>query len=442
MGNIVSDECMDFAPTSAPPRDAAAAAAAAEPDPIGFDLATGEEICARPPTLRGQTSLRKRIIEVSRREDAATALNRLHTPLVRRLGVNMRWNPMLKSKVSALDLSNPAFDILVLWSKDPIRMLDWLEEPEAVTGRTLLDAWPVVYFVCTMNGYHPELEPRVSGRNLEDRLRALGRVGEILSAHNRVPVPDCVYMKVGDPLVRFRNLRRPGGPVLTNWSDIEDVYEWMHEQGYLLAHYGFLDVRERWVRALELARSEGVELLPFDYTAPVGSARDDMAPILRELGVLAQRHGLRLVTCGDARHIGWRPLPDLPTIASGVCLDVQALNRILVAKGMRPLRVIGTSKPKGNRSCDCQDTEDIGLRAPRSTRDPATRHRLCHGCVYCFVRATQSDQPARAEKRPAAAAAAAAAEPPAQRRRIDIIDLVSSSEGYEEEFEEEEEELF
>jgi hypothetical protein len=168
---------------------------------------------------------------------------------------------------------------------------------------------------------------------------------------------------------------------------LEEVYERLNRMGIRMAHYGPLDLRGKWFRAVDMAKEEGVELLPFNWDATVGSANDDISPVVNGMLLMADKHKIKLVSCADINRIGLKATrPDgtkTKGVGTGICLALSRINKLLRIVGESELSKKDLKRPKGERKCGCQDVADIGMNVQRNSSEGRT---ACHGCVYCFVR--------------------------------------------------------
>jgi len=337
----------------------------ADIEDLGFDLKTGLKVASKLPFT--VSSAETGVIEVSRREDAATALECLWEALVLRRDNNLRYNNLVGTKYR-LDLSDPEWKVLVLWTKEPGKVKEWLEK-EHPNGDTLLDRW-TVYVVWTCNGHNRDLEPGTQRDSLEEILKDFEDLVQLLVEKQHAPPADVLYPKIGDPLVRYRK----DGKLLNNWSDFGAIYERLALYGFSRAHFGPLDTRGPWKRAEDMAREQGVELVPFDW-----ESTEDIAAVFREIKKMADPHGIELASCGwHGRVVDGHKVPQ------GICVALAALNKLL-PHGTTPIRGQTSTKPngKGKRKCGCQNTADIGLNVLR--RGKSSREK-CRECVSCFVR--------------------------------------------------------
>jgi hypothetical protein len=345
--------------------------AAADIEDLGWALNYGQFV--RVPALAARSDPSCGIVELSRREDSAFALRDSWWPLVTRHQKTIRTNAMLTGTHYLLDLSDPKFRALALWTKDPGELARWLNV-KSDDGKTLLDAWPAVHVVVTLNGVHPELEPRVG----PNALAGFKELCAVLERHYNLHPRYLVTAKVGDPLVKYSLPSDPPDTVRKNWSDLDPVYATLAELGFRTAHYGLLDTRGAWKRVEVVAADDGVNLIPFDWTADSVGDREAVA----EIASMATKHGIRLVTCADRARIGTRLVPGQKKIITGICLPLSSVNKVIRSRGYDPIRATARTG-KGNRNCDCPQTQDIGKNVVRYSDD---RREACHGCVYCFVR--------------------------------------------------------
>jgi hypothetical protein len=335
---------------------------------LGFNLIGGSPV--RAPLSLPLANSSCGVIELSRREDAATALEDCWEALVLRYSHNVRTNALIGKKYR-LDLSDPKWRVLVLWTKDPGTVKKYLKKEHPETGNTLFDSWPAIYVVLTLNGYHPELEPGVRQTSLEEILKDTEDLAELLCIKQGAHPHEVIYPKVGDPLVRYKWKDE----TRENWSDSGPIFKKLDELGFTKVHYGPLDTRGIWKRAEDMAKEQGIELLPFDWEDP-----QDIASAVKKLQEKAG--SMKLVTCSDRdrfhKNLGG------PKIREGICVSLRALNRLLTLAGSEPLKSKKSTKPGGGkRTCNCQDTADIGQNVLRSGYSERTK---CRECAYCFVR--------------------------------------------------------
>jgi hypothetical protein len=360
-----------IAPTSSPPDIE---------DLPGFDLVTGAPADASglPPPAKSVCG----VVELSRREDASTALPKVWEALVLRRKNNVRHNALIDVLYN-MDLSDPKWRVLVLWTKDPGAIAEFLAKAHPLTGKTLFDAWPAVYVVVTLNGHYPDLEPGVKQANIAQIMLDFQDLAALMVAKKGGAPKDHIYVKVGDPFLRYR--RAGESEIRTNLGDVEFLFPNLAYLGFKTVHYGPLDTRGKWGRAVGMARERGIELIPFAWT----EGDPEILAIVEKMAKLAHENGLRLATCSDRGNVGKRFETEsgddgerTKKIMTGICVSLSALNKLLRRAGAPTIPAKGSTKPKGNRTCDCQETADIGANVVRNTTDP---RRMCRRCVYCFV---------------------------------------------------------
>ena len=262
------------------------------------------------------------IVSASRRTDVPA----LYLPwLVRRLqeGYCLVRNPHNPHRISRVDLRPEAVDGMVLWTKNPLPLLDLPPELLRIP----------FYIFCTITPYGRDLEPGLPPKR------------EIVEA--------------------FRLLSAKLGPVRLVWRYDPILFSPAHSLEWHVARFAdlaaslhgttdtcvlsFLDsyrCTARAERALSLRRPDEGEI----------------SALLRAISPLAQGHGISLQACAeamDATSLG---------VAPGHCIDPARLQRITG----KPLRV---PRDKNQRpACGCAASVDIGA------------YDSCpHGCVYCYA---------------------------------------------------------
>lgn len=265
------------------------------------------------------------IISASRRTDIPAfysqwLLNRLQA------GFALVRNPMNPRQVSRVDLSPQAVDGLVLWTKNPLPMLERLD---GLGGR-------MYYFQFTLTPYGPDVEPGLPPKE------------ELIGAFRRLSG------RLGPQRVVWRY-----DPIL-----LTPQYPW-----------GFhLEAFEKMSTALAAYTTKCIFSF-LDYYRCMGKAAKDLkvqwpsphqqAGMARDLAQIAARHGLRLEACAE----------DLELEQYGVgrahCVDGELFARLLG----RPLSGGSTKKAKGQRpGCGCSESIDIGAYTTCPNR-----------CRYCYA---------------------------------------------------------
>lgn len=237
-------------------------------------------------------------------------------------------NPMNPRQISRVDLRPEAVDGLVLWTKNPIPLMDKL---------SCLDPY-MYYFQFTITPYDRDIEP-----NLPEKSRLIEAFQEL----SRLLGPARVIWRY-DPIL------------LNPRYTLEFHLSAFDRMAALLAPYtevcvfSFLDSYRCMSKA---ARSAQIQW-------PSPDLQDAMA---RELSLIAQRHKLPLRTCAEAldlRRYG---------ISPARCVDGELLSRLLG----RPLSAPPAKSPRA--ACGCAQSVDIGAYSSCPNR-----------CLYCYANHSQS----------------------------------------------------
>lgn len=237
-------------------------------------------------------------------------------------------NPYLPHQVSRVMLTPEAVDGFVFWTKNPLPMLDRLEE---------LQDW-AYYFQFTLTPYGRKLEP------------GLPQKREVL-------------------LPAFRRLSELTGPERVVWRYDPVV---LTEQMTLDVHRRCFGEMARW---LEGATDECIVSFVDDYACARRRMKQAgiVAPTVSEAALLlsffaetAREYGMRLSVCCEPSLLEGRPIPG--NITPARCIDSERLSKI--AGG--PLCI----PPDGNqrKGCGCAKSVDIGAYDTCRT-----------GCVYCYA---------------------------------------------------------
>ncbi len=261
------------------------------------------------------------ILSVSRRTDIpalypAWFFNRL------REGFALVRNPMNFHQVGKILLCPSLIDCIVFWTKDPRRMLPYLE---ALRGYNF-------YFQITLTGYDRHIE-----RNVPDKDQIAAAVCELAK-------------KIGKERVIWRY-----DPIIV--TDKLDADYHRRE---------FARLAERLQGSTERCVISFVDL----YRKTKRNLKDikpltDQAALYQVAELLsaeAKKRGLRLETCSEKIELGSLG------IGHGKCIDDQLIARI----SGRPLAV--GIDPNQRAECGCVTSLDLGA------------YNTCtHGCLYCYA---------------------------------------------------------
>lgn len=262
------------------------------------------------------------IISASRRTDIPARFSQW---LFNRLkeGWALVRNPMNPRQVSRVDLSPGAVDGLVLWTKNPLPMLDRLDR---------LSEYPY-YFQFTLTPYGRDIEPGLPDKAelVEGFIRLSSLAGQ-----------DRVIWRY-DPILLAQGY---------GWDFHLEAFEKL--AGRLAPYtnkciFSFLDNYRCMARAM---REIGVQY----------PSADRQVGMARELAGIAGRYGLRLETCAEPLEL------DGMGISHARCIDAQLLSRI----SGRP---VAAGKAAAQRpDCGCAQSVDIGAYSTCLNR-----------CAYCYA---------------------------------------------------------
>lgn len=266
------------------------------------------------------------IVSASRRTDIPA---RFSPWLFARLdaGYALVRNPMNPRQVTQVDLSPGAVDGLVLWTKNPLPMLDQLNR---------LSPYPY-YFQFTLTPYGRDIEPGLPDK--ADLVEGFIRLSQLAGR-------DRVIWRY-DPILLAPN-QGPG----YSWDFHLRAFEQMARR---LAPYtnkcifSFLDHYRCMAKA---ARALGIQ-----YPAP-----DRQLGMAKELAEIARSYGLPLETCAEPLDFGQYG------IGRAHCIDAGLLARI---SG----RALPAGKAQSQRPhCGCAESVDIGAYSTCQNR-----------CLYCYA---------------------------------------------------------
>lgn len=261
------------------------------------------------------------ILSASRRTDIPAYYSEW---FYRRIEEGFVWvrTPKNPHRISKIDLSPDVVDGIVFWSKNPLPMLQRLDE---------LKAYPF-YFQFTLNAYAKDVESHVPSKN------------DVL-----IPGFQALSQKIGKARVLWRY-----DPIFFNahytyryhCKAFESLVRKLHPYTDLCT-ISFIDLyrsTQRNTRSLNLRRP----------------STEEQAELLTHFAAIAAQYGLSIATCAEA--VG------TAGIASARCIDSARLERI----GGYALRV---DKDKNQRpECGCASSIDIGMY-----------HSCKNGCLYCYA---------------------------------------------------------
>jgi hypothetical protein len=284
------------------------------------------------PEAWGRTPETVMIVSVSRRTDIPAYYAEW---FIRRLRAG--WcevaNPFRPSSVTRVSLDRADVDAFVFWTRNPAPFAAATDEVEA-------RGYPF-YFLVTVNGYPPELEPHAPP--LPVRLAALRRLADRIG-------PDRVVWRY-DPILLSE--RMDFGWHLDRFTELAAALRDATRR-VIVSFADFYRKTERRLRAVERLTGDPFVRDPF--------AQPGFPTFVRRLCTRAAEQGMDIQSCAeDARlaSLGIRP---------GKCIDDELLRRVLGVS-------VRDRKDAGQRpACGCVAARDIGAV-----------DSCPNGCEYCYA---------------------------------------------------------
>jgi hypothetical protein len=264
------------------------------------------------------------IISASRRSDIPAFQGEWFMECLRSGEVFVK-NPVNRAQVSRIDLSPPAVDCIVFWTKDPAPFLPFLDE--------LDDRGYPYYFQFTLTPYGRDLEPGLPEKEalLETFCRLSHRLGRERVVWRYDPIVLNPRYDLAFHAGQFEKFCR----VLGEKTE-KCVISFVDGYGFLKRDFEELGIRE--------------------LTAP------EIDGIAGTLGPLAQNHGLALASCCEKAEL------ERYGIGRNRCVDGELINRIF------GLNLARKKDPGQREHCLCAASRDIGAY-----------HSCLHGCRYCYA---------------------------------------------------------
>jgi len=263
------------------------------------------------------------IISASRRTDIPTYYSDWFYNRIKEGYVLVR-NPMNTHQVSKISLSPNVVDGIVFWTKNPIPMMDRLDE---------IEEYPY-YFQFTLNAYGKDVEPNVPSKN------------EII-----VPAFQRLSQKIGKERVIWRY-----DPIFLN-----ETYTIEYHCKYFeaLANKLHRFTEKCTVSLIDYYRNTEKNTKPLKI---ISASKDQKLELMEKLSNIAYQYGLQIDTCAEELE-----LEDLG-ITHANCIDKERLEKI----GGYSLNI---DKDKNQRrECGCVSSIDIGA------------YNTCkNGCLYCYA---------------------------------------------------------
>ena len=267
------------------------------------------------------------IISASRRTDIPTYYSAWLFNRIKEGFVYVR-NPMNTHQISKISLSPDVVDGIVFWTKNPVPMLDKLDELQDYD----------YYFQFTVNSYGKDIEANIPSKNdvIVPAFRELSR-------------------KIGAEKVIWRY-----DPImLTSKYTIDYHVNHFNELAKRLSGYTHKCV----ISFIDFYRNTQTHLKDLDIL-PLGEK--EMYELAERLVEIARKNNLIVESCAEKINL------EQFGIQHGHCIDCDLFERILNCK-------MSLSKDKNQRSeCGCMESIDIGA------------YNTCkNGCKYCYANFSQ-----------------------------------------------------
>lgn len=268
------------------------------------------------------------IISASRRTDIPTYytewfFNRINE------GYALVRNPMNIHQISKIDLSPDVVDGIVFWTKNPVPMLERLNELENYN----------YYFQFTLNAYGPDVEPNIPSKN-------------------NVIIP------------AFRHLSSMIGKEKVIWRYDPIFFNETYTMEYHCKYFRVLasklsDYTEKCtVSFLDLYKNTSRNVQPLKL---LSETKEQQIELMQRFSEIAKECGIYIDTCAECVDL------EKFGISHACCIDKERFERI----GNCKLSV--AKDPNQRTECGCIASIDIGA------------YNTCkNGCLYCYANYSQN----------------------------------------------------
>lgn len=263
------------------------------------------------------------ILSVSRRTDIPNYYSEWFINRIKE-GYLYVKNPMNAHQISKIDLSPEIVDCIVFWTKNPINIMDKLDELKDYQ----------YYFQITLTGYGRDVEP-----GLPDK--------------NKILIP--AFKELSEKIGKKRTIWRYD-PILINSKYTKEY------------HYrAFVKIADELKDYTEKVIISFVDLYAKTQRNTAGlhienTSNEEMLEIAGTLAEIAHSHGLQIESCAEAIDL------ESVGVAHGHCIDKNLIEELI---GF-PLKV---EKDKNQRpECGCMESVEVGA------------YNTCkNGCKYCYA---------------------------------------------------------
>ena len=263
------------------------------------------------------------ILSVSRRTDIPNYYSEWFVNRIKE-GYLYVKNPMNAHQISRINLSPDIVDCIVFWTKNPINMLDKLDEFKDYQ----------YYFQITLTGYGKDVEP-----GLPDKKREL------------IPAFKELSGKIGKKRTIWRY-----DPILLNDKYTKEY----HYRAFSAIADELKDYTEKVVISF-------VDLYAKTQRNTAGlhienTGAEEMTEIAAKLAEIAHVHGLQIESCAEAIDL------ESVGVAHGHCIDKQLIEELIGC----PLK--GDKDKNQRHECGCMESVEVGA------------YNTCkNGCKYCYA---------------------------------------------------------
>ena len=263
------------------------------------------------------------IISASRRTDLPSYYSEWLFNRLREEYVLVR-NPMNIHQIGRIDLSPSIVDGLVLWTKNPIPMLQRLSELEKYN----------YYFQFTLNAYGKDVEPNIPSKK-----------------ETIIPA----FIELSKTVGRDRVIWRYDPIFLNEHYTMEYHRTYFQKLAALLSEY----TEKCTVSFIDLYRNTARNVQPLQIQI---ETHEQQLELLDAFSRIAHQYGIYIDTCAEAIELGGLKIPH------ACCIDKERLERLGHCK-------LNVEKDKNQRpECGCVASIDIGA------------YNTCkNGCLYCYA---------------------------------------------------------
>ena len=263
------------------------------------------------------------IISASRRTDIPTYYSEWLFNRLREEYVLVR-DPMNVHQIGKISLSPDVVDGLVLWTKNPIPMLNRLSELEKYN----------FYFQFTLNAYGKDVEPNVPSKN-DAIIPAFIELSKAIGRDRVIWRYDPIFFNADYSMEYHRKYFQKLASILGDFTEKCTV--------------SFLDMYRNTTRNVQPLQIQ-IE------------THKQQLELLNAFSEIAHQYGIYIDTCAEAIELGDLQIPH------ACCIDKERLERLGGCK-------LKAEKDKNQRpECGCVESIDIGA------------YNTCkNGCLYCYA---------------------------------------------------------